>query len=258
MKPTAAGRSPIGIVVRLVFTLAVLVAFSYGADWALRVENFPVQHVYFEGPFKRVQHRELEAAVLEHVRGNFFLIDLDTVQQRVEALPWVHRATVRRRFPNDIAVLYTEERLAAHWTDGAWVNTSGEVVRVTGTDLPADLPRLAGPEGTSAQALQAYVEFQETLASLKLTLTSLTLTPRRSWRLELEGNDAQRLTLLLDHEQPRNRLERFARVFQTTFAAQPAAIRQVDLRYTNGFAVEWRPGSAPAHATNAAIPRNEG
>jgi cell division protein FtsQ len=256
---TVAKRKPIGTVLRLVVVLAWLVALSYGADWMLRAENFPVQHVRFEGRFERVSHAELEAAVLGVVRGNFFLVDLDAVRARVEALPWVQRAEVRRRFPRDLSVFYTEQRLAARWSDNAWVNTSGDVVRVTGADLPTDLPRLAGPEGTAAQVLRASREFRAALAPAHLTLASLVLTARRSWQLELHGEaDDERITLVLEHEQPRERLERFARVYRSSLAAQATAIRQIDLRYTNGFAVEWRRGMQPARLVGRAAAGSEG
>ncbi|MFL6713072.1 MAG: cell division protein FtsQ/DivIB, partial [Sulfurifustis sp.] len=159
-------RSALWGVLRLTMALIMFVAVSYAADWMLRAENFPVQHLRFEGPFQRVHQVELEGAVLDLVRGNFFLVDLDAVQSRVEALPWVHRATVRRSFPRDISIQFTEQRLVARWANGAWVNTDGEVVRVAGDDLSADLPRLVGPEGTSAQVLAAYRDFTGTLAPL--------------------------------------------------------------------------------------------
>lgn len=251
-------RRAVWTVLRLIIALGMFVAFSYAADWLLRTENFPVERVRFEGPFKRVSQHELEAAVLDLVRGNFFLVDLDAVQQRVEALPWVHRASVRRRFPHDISVEFTEEQLAARWNDGAWLNTSGEVVRVTGADLPSDLPRLAGPDDTSAQVLAAYAEFRDSLAPLKLKLAGLMLTARRSWKLDLEDTEARPLTLVLDHEQPRLRLQRFVHVYGATLAEQAGAIRQVDLRYTNGFAVEWQRGGGQAQVAHTVVSRHEG
>lgn len=250
-----AERNAIWTALRLIIALAMLVVFSYAADWLLRTENFPVEHVRFEGPFKRVNQAELEAAMLDLVRGNFFLVDLDTVQQRVEALPWVHRASVRRRFPRDISVAFTEERLVAHWTNGAWLNADGEIVRVSGTDLPSDMPKLAGPDETSAHVLAAYQEFRGAVEPLNMKLVGLTLTPRRSWRLELETSQIKPLTVVLDHEQPLQRLERFARVYGATLGEDATTIRQVDLRYTNGFAVEWRGTGQVAHTVAA---RNEG
>lgn len=251
--------SAIWTALRLVVALMLLVAFSYAADWLLRTENFPVQNVRFEGPFKRVTHAELEKAVLDLVRGNFFLVDLEAVRQRVEDRPWVHRAEVRRRFPHDISVKFAEERLVARWGADAWVNAAGEVVRVPAADMTEDLPRLAGPDDTSALVLAAYEQFREVLAPLHLTLAGLALAPRRSWRLDLLGPaDDQRLTLVLDHEQPRQRLERFARVYRGNLATQVTAIRQVDLRYTNGFAIEWQRDGEHARAANKVAVRNEG
>lgn len=249
---------PWRLVLRLIVTLMLFVALSYGADWALRAENFPVQNVRFEGPFKHVTQRELEGGVIDLVRGNFFLVDLDAVQQRVEALPWVHRASVRRRFPHDIAVAFTEQRLAARWGEDAWVNSDGEIVRVRAEDLPSDLPRLDGPEGTSAPVYAAYREFAAALAPLDLRLAALSLMPRRSWRLELQAPGSERsLTLVADHEQALARIERFARVYRAALAEQATAIRQVDLRYTNGFAVQWYAGAHSRVAHRATL-RNEG
>ncbi len=253
-----AAAKPLWLVLRLTVGLGTLVALFYAADWVLRADNFPVQNVRFEGPFERVTQQELEAAVLERVRGNFLLVDLEAVKRRVEALPWVHRATVRRRFPHDIAIRFTEQRLAARWGEDAWVNTSGEVVRVSGAGLPADLPRLDGPEGSAAQVLAAYREFAAALAPLDRRLAAVTLAARRSWRLVLAAPDGRRLTLVLDDAPARRRLERFARVYRATLAAQGDAIRQVDLRYTNGFAVEWQHAGGPARMVQTAAPRNEG
>lgn len=239
--------------------LAVLLGLSYGADWLLRAENFPVRSIRFEGPFRHVTQKELETAALAAVRGNFFLVDLDVVKQRIESVPWVHRASVRRQFPQTIDVRYTEQRPVARWGEASWVNASGEVVRLRDVD-DAGLPRFDGPEGTSAQVLSAYGEFSRALASTGLRIGALALDSRRSWRLDLERADAAPLTLVLDHEQPQARLERFARVYSITSAEELSSMRQVDLRYTNGFAVEWdRTAARLAGATTAAVRRpNEG
>lgn len=254
-----ADTNPVRMVLRLIAALALLVALSYGADWALRAENFPVRSVRFEGPFQHVTQRQLERATLGLVRGNFFLVDLDALQRRVEALPWVYRASVRRMFPHDIAIHFSEQQLAAHWNETAWVNVNGEVVRVTGDGLPNDLPSLQGPEGTSVEVYRMFQKFRAQLAPLDLRLVGLSLSARRSWRLELQPPDGERgLTLVAGRERVPPRLERFVRVYRNALARQAFAIRQIDLRYTNGFAVRWYPKSANAHVANAVAPRHEG
>ncbi|HEX7044779.1 MAG TPA: FtsQ-type POTRA domain-containing protein [Burkholderiales bacterium] len=251
------GRAPAWLLLRLAGALLLVVGLFYAADWALRAENFPVQQVRFEGPFKHVTQQELEAVVLEHVRGNFLLVDLEAIKQRVEALPWVHRASVRRQFPDKITIRFSEQQLVARWGEEAWVNASGEVARVPGAAVAEDLPRLAGPDGSSAKVLAAFRDFRAALAAGGLTLLGLELAPRRSWTLELEADGGHRLTLVLDDADPRARLERFARAYRSTLAAQAEAIRRVDLRYTNGFAVEWQRGGN-ARVARTTRPGNEG
>jgi cell division protein FtsQ len=238
----------------LLFSLLfVLLVLAFGVDWLLRTDNFPVRHVRFEGEFKHVTQQELQTAVTNAVHGNFFMLDLDTVKARVESLPWVYKASVRREWPHDVYVRFTEQKLAARWGDGAFLNQAGDVVRVSGDDLPTDLPQLAGPDGTGPQVLEHYASLGRILAAAGLKLERITLTPRRSWRLVLTGGTV----IVVDREQPERKLERFARVYVKTLMPLAPDIKQVDLRYTNGFALQQAGGRsadlrvAPAHVGKA-------
>ncbi|MHB8622838.1 MAG: cell division protein FtsQ/DivIB [Sulfuricaulis sp.] len=232
----------------LLALLAVLLTLAFGADWLLRTDNFPVRHVRFEGEFKHVTQQELQNAVMSVVHGNFFLIDLDAVKVHVESLPWVYKASVRRQWPQDIYVHFTEQQLVARWGNSAFLNPAGDVVHVTGSDLPMDLPQLEGPDGTGTQVLESYKSLGRILAAAGLKLEQITLTPRRTWRLVLTNE----MVLVLDREQPELKLERFARVYVQSLVHLASGIKQVDLRYTNGFAIE--PASSHA-AVSSNAPR---
>ena len=223
--------------------LSVLLAMAFGADRLLRTDNFPVRNVRFEGEFKHVTQQELQTAVMNVVRGNFFLINLDAVKARVESLPWVYQASVRRQWPQDVEVRFSEQQLVAYWGNGVFLNQAGDVVRVTANDLSAELPRLEGPEGTGAQVLDHYRKLGQILAVVGLKLESITLTPRRVWWLKLvDGMD-----IVLDQDQPEYKLERFARVYAQSLKNQNTNIAQVDLRYANGFAIQQTGTHAAGH-----------
>ena len=240
--------------------LFVMLALAFGTDRLLRTDNFPVRNVRFEGEFKHVTQQELQAAVMSVVHGNFFLLNLDAVKVRVESLPWVYKASVWRQWPQDVYVRFTEQQLAAYWSDGAFLNQAGDVVRVKADDLPAEFPRLEGPEGTGAQVLEHYKSLGRILAAAGLKLERVILTPRRTWRLVVTNGDGQgrtsiaggripgaTMTIVLDREQPERKLERFARVYAQSFALLASDIRQVDLRYANGFSVEQAGGQIAGH-----------
>ena len=240
--------------------LFVMLALAFGTDRLLRTDNFPVRNVRFEGEFKHVTQQELQVAVMNVVHGNFFLLNLDTVKTRVESLPWVYKASVWRQWPQDVYVRFTEQQLAAYWSGGAILNQAGDVVHVKVDDLPAEFPRLEGPEGTGAQVLEHYKSLGRILAAAGLKLERIILTPRRTWRLVVTNGDGQgrtsiaggripgaTMTIVLDREQPERKLERFARVYAQSLTLLASDIRQVDLRYANGFSVEQAGGQIAGH-----------
>ncbi len=254
-----AGMGLFKAAVLLFSLLFVLLVLAFGIDWLLRTDNFPVRHVRFEGEFKHVTQQQLQDAVMNVVHGNFFLLDLDRIKARVESLPWVYKASVRRQWPQDVYVRFTEQQLTARWDDGAFLNQAGDVVHVGGKDLPTGLPQLEGPDGTGLQVLNHYKSFGQILAAAGLQLERVTLTTRRSWRLVLTDG----MVIVIDREQPGYKLARFARVYAKTLVAFGSDIKQVDLRYTNGFAVEQGSGrsagsrAAPGRVGKAGSGRTE-
>jgi cell division protein FtsQ len=247
---STAGDPPLFQAALITFTaLLVVLAVLFGADWLLRADSFPVRNVRFEGEFHHVTQAELEAAVRGVVHRNFLTVDLDAIKAKVEGIPWVYSASVSRYWPRDVYVRFTEQHPVARWGADAWVNEQGQVIHVQADDLPSDAVQLAGPDGTSAEVLNEYHLLEPVLERAKLDIRTLTLTPRRTWRVDLAAGP----TLVLDRDDPQQKIERFVEVYPQTLAPQLARIRQVDLRYTNGFAVQWAdvrsmPAELPTHA----------
>jgi cell division protein FtsQ len=226
--------------------VTALIAGLFGLDHLLRPGTFPVRRVSFEGEFKHVDQQQLSSALVPLVSGNFYLLDLDEIKHRAEGVPWVHRVAVRRNWPDGVHVRFTEQVLAARWGTRAWVNSSGELVDLRGQDGIDGLPLFEGPDGTQNELLEHYTSLNGILSAAGLRIASLRLTPRRTWQIELDNN----IALVLGREAPEEKVARFARLYPGALAAQAARIRQVDLRYTNGFAVQWLSAN-----TGSAAPR---
>jgi cell division protein FtsQ len=219
-----------------------LAAVGWAGVYALDPEQFPVRSVRFEGPFEHVSRQQVAQAAAPLARGNYFLADLAGVKREIQALPWVHRASVRRRWPDTVEVRFSEQRPVAQWHEDVWLNADAELVRLPVADVPSGLPRLTGPDGTHAQVLAQYTRFASLLAPAQQRITELDLSSRRTWRLTLDSG----VRVAIGREQPEARLDRFARVYGETLAGQAEGIQQVDLHYTNGFSVEWRSSAARA------------
>ena len=218
------------------FALLALIGVAlFAVDHVLRPETLPVRRVSFEGEFRQVDERALTRAVVEVARGSFLLLDLEAIQTRARSVPWVHEVTVRRVWPDGVHVRFSEQQLVARWAAGGWLNANGERVDLQGQSGPEDLPLLSGPDGLAARVLEHYRQLNEILAPVQLQVASLMLTDRHSWSMVLDNG----LALTLGREAPVAKMARFVRAYPRTLAAEVGRIRRVDLRYTNGFAVEW-------------------
>ncbi|MCC6207749.1 MAG: cell division protein FtsQ/DivIB [Gammaproteobacteria bacterium] len=209
----------------------------WGSVALMERTRFPFKVLRVEGSFAHVTAPELSAIVAPYAAAGFFETDVKVIKQALEELPWVERASVRRMWPDVLQVTVTEERAVARWQEGGLVNPAGQVFHPAELDAEAaKLPLLAGPTRTSAQVMGAYVRMSEPLASQGIAITSLSMDARRSWRLTLDNG----MRLTLGRKDSERQLERFARFYPGGLAGRVADVEEVDLRYTNGFAVKWR------------------
>ncbi len=235
--------------------LALATSVLLAVDHVLRPEVYPVRSMSFEGEFRQVDEQALAAAVVDVVRGNFFLLDLENVRRHVLKLPWVYQATVHRRWPDGVHIRFSEQQLVARWGAKGWVNAVGDYVDLKDQPGPDGVPVLSGPDGMQARVLGHYRRLNTILEPAGLQVASLTLTPRHAWNVVLSN----RLVLTLGREEPEPKVARFAHVYPRALAAQANSIRRIDLRYTNGFSVEWiNRAATPRAAEIVATSLNEG
>ena len=216
--------------------LAVSIPALFGINYVLRPDTLPVRSVSFEGPFKHVRKEALARAVAPVVSGNLLLLNLDAIKARAESVPWVYQVSVRRQWPGGVHIRFTEQTLAAQWGNALWINTAGDLVNLQGRRGPLDLPRLSGPDGTQTQVFGQYQRLNALLAPAGLPIVSLTLTARHTWRTVVDRN----LLLVLGRHALKAKVTRFLTVYTQALVNQRKWMRRVDLRYSNGFAVQWR------------------
>jgi len=189
---------------------------------------FPLRSVRLDAVPQRVDAQTVLAVARNEIRGNFFTVDIERLRQSLEKLPWVRGVAVRREFPGRLAVRFEEHQALARWNGAALVNTHGEVFDAQSEQA---LPGFIGQTGASGEMAQHYVLFSEQLAALDLRVAQLALTPRHAWQLHLSNG----VVLELGREAMQQRLARFVTVYPYSLAGR--AVRYVDMRYRNGFAV---------------------
>jgi cell division protein FtsQ len=232
-----------------VLTWGALGLLAYGGvSWVAAQPWFALHNIEVKTPVAHVTEAQIRLVAERQVRGTFFTVDLERVRNSLEKLPWVREARVERRWPDTLVVSLVEHVPFARWNDDALVSTAGDVF---GAAVSTKLPRLVGPEGSSAEVVAAYRRYQAALAPIGMTIDELRLSPRRAWRLRLDTG----MQLALGRIQTDARLARFVSLYPRLFGPQPATAGQavaapavplmVDLRYTDGFAVRMPNGVTP-------------
>lgn len=230
-----------GIAAALFFFSVVAVLYGMVHYVVHLPQLLPIQSVRLTAAPERVVAEDVLKVVRQEVQGNFFTVDIERLRLSLENISWVRKVSIRREFPDRLAVQFEEHQPLAQWNEAALVNQQGEVFVAETTKL---LPVFTGYEGSSAEMSQQYQKFSQQLAGLNLQLTQLVLSPRHAWQLHL-SND---MVVELGRESMQQRLARFVTIYPYSLGVVPGTeaeqVKWVDMRYRNGFAVRMRQGSA--------------
>jgi cell division protein FtsQ len=234
------------ITATVLFVACALLLVAALGWWALRHPAFAIRGIVVQGDVTHNSAATLRANVAPRLAGNFFTVDLQKAREAFEAVPWVRRAVVKRQFPNKLRVHLEEHQAEAFWgpeSESRLVNTFGEVFEANPGDVEQeDVPRLVGPEGTSAQVMAMYRALKPLVQPMDLGVEQLVLSGRGGWTLHLDSGAVVELGRG-SMEEVVARSQRFAQTLtQVTskYNRRPEALLTADLRHTDGYAVKLR------------------
>ncbi|MDN7126339.1 cell division protein FtsQ/DivIB [Pseudidiomarina sp. 1APR75-33.1] len=228
----------------LAFFLVVLASTFTGIGWlyytAMDAQEVPLKRLVVQGELAYLTPADVRDTLLGEPLGSFFSADVDQIRTRVEAMPWVARASVRKEWPDILKVFVVEQQPLAHWNanqrDDALVNQEGTVFYADKSVLRKALPYLSGPEHAVAEVVKHYRNTSELLGLNGFQVSQLDLSKR--FALELLLNDGT--SLRLGREALLERVQRFIDLQPQLRKHQDAPLDSVDLRYDTGVAVRWR------------------
>jgi cell division protein FtsQ len=231
-------RSLTGLLLLALLAISVL----QGVEWLQDPYRFPLRVVEIEGELRHLQKEPLQQGLAPHIEGGFFSVDVAGIREVVEDLPWVYEARVKRVWPDILSVTIEEQDPIARWGEDGFLNRYGESFVPGHMHELNGLARLSGPEGHERTVLEQYQVMARMLAALDMQVTRVVLDQRRAWHMEL----ANGVRLELGRTDTYRRLQRFVQTYEDVFATRLDELRRVDLRYSNGFSVDWRQASTTA------------
>ena len=238
----------LNILTRAMLGVLLLVLLSTAYKWVGQQSFFEYRLIRIKGahqtPLRYVDEATVRSTALPRLRGNFLSSDLHAMRAAFETVPWVHHASVRREWPNKLAVTVQEYEALGTWgkEDDRLLSVDGVVftANLYEAEQEGKLLELAGPEDSAAEVAARIRDLQAWLAPVNLKPRGLSLSKRYAWTAELDNG----ITLKLgrDHSpgQLKARVEKFISVYPQLAERLPNRIGVIDMRYPNGLALRLR------------------
>ncbi len=221
---------------RIAVSATALLATLLLARAALHRFDAPVRELAITGVLRHVQPDEVRAIAAPLLDAKLFELNLMDLRAAIERLPWVAHARVDRQWPARLAVRITEREPFAYWGDSDALSTEGIAFAPGSNELPATLPHLAGAPGRELEVMDMYGQLVDRLSETPFALAGLAQDARGEW----VGTTHTGIALRFGRSSPLAQVPRLKDTVQPALSLRLDSVKNIDLRYANGFAVSWR------------------
>lgn len=213
--------------------------------WGMQLPFFTLKMIQVEGAngatLKHVNAELIRSVAVSKIKGNFFSVNLDAVRQAFEWVPWVKTVTVKRVWPNALAISIDEYVPLGTWGDkGELLSTTGDVftANLAEAEENRELLSFHGPSGSEKQVLAHYETFKKWFAPFHLWPQAVLYSNRYAWVVKLNNH----VEIALGREENdtvlEKRIARLLRIYPELTRRLTGKMARIDLRYPNGFAIK--------------------
>ncbi len=206
-----------------------------GQSYVSGVIDRPVAQVNVEGEFSYVTREQVMDVIAPAIDQNFLQLDLSKIKQDLEKEAWVDVASVGRRWPNQLEVSIVEQKPIARWSDEGFLNQRGELIKTRLGEELMMLPLLEASAHTQAEVMNQYQDLAVLLRSRNLVIGGLKSDKKRAWTVILNNG----LEVQVGRDQVMEKMKRFIKVYDRELHLRMAEVERIDVRYSNGVAVDW-------------------
>jgi cell division protein FtsQ len=241
-EPSKQQRSQVNVLpltVVLVFSAVLVTAVVVVTQYLANPRNLPIKTMAIKGKFRHLDRDNLRRVMSRAIDGGFFTTDIQRIRQAGLSLPWVDDVSITRVWPDKLIMDVTEQQPVARWSDKALVNERGQVFYPLKAMHKWPELQLSGLDGKAPAVLAFYAQINADFVAWDLRIRSLALDERAEWQIELDNG----LQIVLGRNDAANRLQRFLRLYGEINGKEQKPVR-VDLRYEQGFAVDWQAQNA--------------
>lgn len=221
-------------ILRVVFLMLFVGGAYVGKISYEKLQLFPVKQVLIEGEFNYLDKALIKEKIAPLAIGGFFDLDIISIRNELVSMQWVDDAFIRREWPESVIIRVVEKKPVAKWNDGGVLTANGDLFYPEKTKAMIQLVSLRGPELRHSFILTEFNKIQSLLHQAEIKITELSQNDRRSWKMNIDG-----VVVYLGRKNVYKKIESLVAVYRALIKPKIDKIKQIDLRYTNGFAVTW-------------------
>jgi len=210
-----------------------------GKPLPVKSASLPIKYVRTDGDFQYLSKNGLKAVLQPWVMTGFFEADMQAIHSAVSTLPWVDRVTVKRIWPDTIEIELREKKPYARWGKSSLITERGVIFTPNSIEQFRNLTITTGPEQQQVKVLEIMKGIKTALADQSMELAEFSVNDRWAWKIKLVTG----LEILLGRNEQLKKLQRFLKTLAVLKQEKLDAMAVVDLRYPNGYAVSWKPGT---------------
>jgi len=232
-------------VIVVVMLLTITVYFStYVRNNHIAVTAWPaIEFVNIDGAVEKVDHDALKNIVRTQIAGGFLHVDMGQLENELKKLTWVHQVSVQRYWPDTLSINLVQHHPIARWGELGLMNMYGDLFFPNDIKDYQNLPMLYGENVRAKELARTFEDSMQQLKPLNLKLRGLFEDERQSKHLVLSDG----LVISIGDGDVSEKIQRFITAYNQYLAKNLNEVKKVDLRYTNGLAVEWK---SPQFAQN--------
>lgn len=196
--------------------------------------TLPFREIRITGQLQHLQAAQIRQTLSQRIHNGFFALKLEPLKQSLISNPWVEDVAIRR-IPGILFVAVKEHQAVAQWNDNYLINSDDQFFSAP-VDAPKGLPLLQGPQENSTQVLKYYKEMNNMLKPLQLRLQRITLNKALNWEIQLNNG----LQIDLGSDEVLEHMQRLVKWYPKIVNDKVDQIVHIDLRYSNGIAVQFK------------------
>ncbi|MEM7562998.1 MAG: FtsQ-type POTRA domain-containing protein [Pseudomonadota bacterium] len=216
-----------------IFAVIPLIALS---AYVVQMDNvLPIRTIQISGTFKHLDQTEVESTLKRYLGEGFFSLDIHELQQHLNDRPWTESVSIRRIWPDKLRVTIVEKKPLARWDEQHLLSDQAQVFKASAHEF-AHLPLINAASHRPDWVLNRFHQLAVRFENLDEQLVSLKVDSRGALSVQLING----LSIKFGRSDIDRKMDRLVKVYNDQILPRREQIQQLDLRYSNGFAVAWK------------------